>query len=221
MERARRFNVWMGDTIRPFVGDRVLEVGAGIGTLTSQFVPRDEYVVSDVNPHYLDYLRSYGWGKPYLRVMRLDARSPEDFAGLEERFDTALMINVLEHLDERRAVLGNLHRVLEPDGRAIILVPQHPRLYGSLDEALDHKLRYTPVDLREDLESAGFEVEKLFDFNRFSVPGWWLNARVLRRRTFSRVQLKLLDTMIPIIKRVDRLLPWQGLSVIAVGRKRS
>ena len=34
--RARRFNLWMGDTLRPYVGQRVLEVGAGIGSLTSR-----------------------------------------------------------------------------------------------------------------------------------------------------------------------------------------
>ena len=31
MERARRFNIWMADTLRPYVGDRVLEIGAGTG----------------------------------------------------------------------------------------------------------------------------------------------------------------------------------------------
>ena len=219
MERARRFNLWMGDTLRPFVGDRVLEIGAGIGTLTSQFLPREQYVASDINPHYLDYLRSYSWGKPYLEVKRLDATDADAFQELAGRFDTVLMINVLEHLDTRQAVLQNVSRVLDDGGRVVVLVPQHPALYGSLDRALDHKLRYRPSELRSDLESAGFVVEELFDFNRFSVPGWWLNGRVMKRRTFSRVQLKVLDTLIPLVRRVDRFFPWRGLSVIGVGRK--
>ena len=41
LQDARRFNKWMADTLREYVGDRVLEIGAGIGTLTSQFIPRD------------------------------------------------------------------------------------------------------------------------------------------------------------------------------------
>jgi hypothetical protein len=40
IERARRFNAWLADTVRPYVGDRVLELGAGIGSLTSQVIPR-------------------------------------------------------------------------------------------------------------------------------------------------------------------------------------
>ena len=56
LERARRFNLWMGDVLRPYVGDRVLEIGAGIGTLTNQFIPRELYVASDINPSLLALL---------------------------------------------------------------------------------------------------------------------------------------------------------------------
>ena len=81
IEHARRFNLWMGDTLRPYIGDRVLEIGAGIATLTNQFIPRELYVASDINPHYLHYLRAFSFGKPYLCVMELDAGNPRDFRG--------------------------------------------------------------------------------------------------------------------------------------------
>jgi glycosyltransferase involved in cell wall biosynthesis len=220
LERVRRFNLWMGRTLRPFIGDKVLEIGAGIGNLTAQFIPRDLYLATDINPHYLDYLRSYSFGKPYLRVRKVDASEPSDFSGLEGKFDTVLMINVLEHLEERIVALGNIRSVLEPAGRAIILVPQHPGLLGTLDQSLGHQLRYTEERLRSEIEEAGFEIETLFDFNRVSVPGWWLNGRMLRRNTFSRIQLKLLNTLIPVLRRVDRTLPWSGLSLIAVAERR-
>jgi glycosyltransferase involved in cell wall biosynthesis len=219
MEKARRFNVWMGDILRPFVGERVLEIGAGIGTLTSQFIPRELYVASDIDHDYLDYLSSYATGKPYLHALEVDATEPEHFRGLEGLFDTVLMINVLEHVSRPDIALANIHAALEPGGRAIILVPQHPELYGTLDEALEHRERYTPETFTTSLERAGFRVDRLFDFNRFSRPGWWLNGKVLRRRTFSRVQLKMLDSLLPIVRRGDRLLPWQGLSLIAVAVK--
>ncbi len=219
LERARRFNLWMGQTLRPHVGDRVLEIGAGIGNLTAQFIPRDLYVVSDINPHYLDYLRSYSFGKPYLRVRKVDAGAPADFAGLEEQFDTVLMINVLEHLENRDEALQNVWSALEPGGKAVILVPQHPKLHGSLDRVLEHKLRYSESDLRQTMEKNGFRVETIFDFNRVSVPGWWLNGKVLKRSTFSRLQLKILNTIMPAVKRVDRMFPWSGLSLIVIAIK--
>ena len=219
LEHARRFNYWMGKTLRPLIGDRVLEIGAGIGTLTNQFIPRELYLASDINPHYLRYLESYSFGKPYLHVLNIDAGESEQFVGLEAKFDTALMINVLEHVPDPEVALRNLWSTLEPGGRAIILVPQHPALYGSLDEVLQHRERYTPSKLEGALTRAGFQVEKIFDFNRASVPGWWLNAKLLRRKKFSRVQLKLLDVAMPILSRIDRIWPWSGLSIIGVGVK--
>jgi len=219
LEKARRFNLWMGRTLEQYVGDRVLEIGAGIGTLTSQFIPRELYLASDINPSYLSYLRAYSVGKPYLRVRHIDAGIPRDFVGLNGKFDTVLMINVLEHVPDEQATLSNIRSALMPGGRAVILVPQHPRLFGTLDRALDHRERYTRTSLQQGLERAGFRVERIFDFNRFSVPGWWFNGKVLRRKTFSRVQLKVLQMSMPVLRRLDPILPWSGLSLIAVAVK--
>lgn len=219
LQYARRFNNWMADTIRPYVGDRVLEIGAGIGALTNQFIPRDLYVASDVNADYLNYLNSYSIGKPYLRILELDAMNPEHFGRLKERFDTVLMINVLEHLSEADMAMQNLHAALERQGRAIVLVPQDQGLYGSLDQALDHKVRYSAEQLQNCMERAGFKVEYMLDFNRVSRPAWYLNGKVLRRRHLSPVQIKILELMMPAVRRIDRLLPWNGTSLIAIGRK--
>jgi glycosyltransferase involved in cell wall biosynthesis len=221
LEHARRFNHWLGKTLRPFIGDRVLEIGAGIGTITNQFIPRELYLASDINPHYIRYLQSYSFGKPYLYILNVNAEIPDNFRGLEGKFDTALMINVLEHVADEGLALENLWSTLEPGGRALILVPQHPALYGTLDKVLEHRERYTPEKLERSLVESGFRVEKIFDFNRISVPGWWLNGRLLRRTRFSRVQLKILDMAMPILSKIDRIWPWSGLSLIGVAVKDS
>jgi SAM-dependent methyltransferase len=219
LEKVRRFNLWMGRTLAPYVGDRVLEIGSGIGTLTSQFIPRESYLASDINPSYLSYLRAYSVGKPYLQVRHVDAGVPSDFVALAGKFDTVLMINVLEHVPDEQVTLGNIRSALMPGGQAVILVPQHPALYGTLDSVLGHRERYTRESLREGLERAGFRVERIFDFNRFSVPGWWLSGKLLRRKTFSRIQLKILQMSMPVLRRLDSVLPWGGLSLIAVATK--
>jgi SAM-dependent methyltransferase len=219
LQHARRFNNWMGDTLRPLVGGRVLEIGAGIGALTGQLIPRDLYVATDINPHYLHYLRSYAVGKPYLRVAKLDAGHREDFSALKEVFDTVLMINVLEHLPDEQIALENTRTALKTGGRAVILVPQHPGLYGSLDVALEHRERYTTQKLQLALERSRFRVERIFDFNRTAVPAWYLNGKILRRRGFSRIQLKVLELAMPIVRRLDRFWPWEGLSIIGIGVK--
>lgn len=219
LQDATRFNRWMGDTLRPFLGDRVLEIGAGIGNLTSQFIPRELYVASDINPVYLDYLRSYAIGKPYLHVMEINANNENDFESLENQFDTAIMVNVLEHVPDEQLALKNLYKVLELGGKVVILVPQHPQLYGTLDVALEHRERYTEDGLRSSLTKAGFQVERILDFNRISVPSWWYNAKILKRTSFSRVQLKVLEIIMPMVKIIDRFWPWHGISAIGIAKK--
>jgi glycosyltransferase involved in cell wall biosynthesis/ubiquinone/menaquinone biosynthesis C-methylase UbiE len=219
LSEVPRFNRWMADTVRPFVGQRVLEIGAGIGNLTRALIPRDRYTATDINPHYLDYLANFAESRPYLDVRHLDLADPSACDGLAGRYDTVVCLNVLEHVAQEAQGARNLMSVLAPGGRAIVLVPQGPDLYGTLDKVLGHERRYTTAMLRATLETAGFEVERIFGFNRASRPGWWLNGTLLKRERFSRFQLKVLDWMIWLIRRIDRLLPWPGVSLIAVARR--
>jgi glycosyltransferase involved in cell wall biosynthesis len=217
LSRARKFSRWMADVIRPWLGQRVLEVGAGIGNLTGHLAPRDRYRATDINPDYLAYLANFALGKPYLEVGELRAEDAAGFQRLAGQFDSVVCLNVLEHLDEPVAVLRNLRTALARGGRAVVLVPQGPGRYNTLDHTLGHRLRYTRSRLTDAVAAAGFEVEAVLDFNRAAVPGWRLNG-LLGRARFSRVQLKLFDSTVWLARRVDRVLPWRGLSLIAICR---
>jgi glycosyltransferase involved in cell wall biosynthesis len=221
LERARRFNGWMADTIRPWVGDRVLEIGAGIGNITNWLIPRDRYLATDINPNYLHYLDNLAAGKPYLSVGRVDLEDSQSFRDLNCTVDTVICLNVLEHVQDPAAALENTFDVLSPGGRLVLYVPRGQRLFSTLDEVLGHRCRYSRDSLTAELLAAGFEIEHLRDFNRLSVPGWWWNGRVLKRRTFSRLQLKILDVLTPLVRRIDPWLPWKGLGLVAVARRPS
>ena len=219
LDRARRFNGWMADAIRPWLGARVLEIGAGIGNITNWMIPRDLYVASDINPNYLHYLQNFAAGKPYLRIAKVDLEDPETFADLQQSFDSVICLNVLEHVKDPLVSLRNIFDALEPGGRLLLYVPSGPKRYSTLDEALGHRCRYDRKSLQSELTSTGFEIEHLTSFNRFSVPGWWWNGRILKKRNFSRLQLKVLDLLVPILRRLDPLIPWQGLGLITIARR--
>lgn len=219
LKHARRLNFWIGKTLRPFIGDRVLEVGAGVGTLTNQFIPRELYVAAEVNPQCLRYLESFSYGKPYLHVLELDPSEAQHFDGLKEKFDTALLVNILDRVKDDALILKNLWSALKPGGRLLVFVPQNPALYGELDKALGRRARYTKNQLQELMETCGFRIDSNFDFNRFSVLGWWLNSKLLRRKKINRIQLKLVDLAMPIFTRIDSMLPWKGLNLVAVATK--
>ena len=215
LNRAPRFTKWMADVIRPYVGEKVLEIGAGTGNLTVQLIPRRLYWASDINPLYLSYLENIGLNRPYLRVGFTDGERGESFPK-EEKFDTVICLNVVEHLADDLAALNNFRDVLEDHGRAIVLVPCGPWLYGSLDEVLGHHRRYTRKQLTDLVERAGFRLENLLEFNRIGVIAWWLNARLLRRRTFGFWQIQMLNFLTPVFRVLDNFLPLPPLSLIAV-----
>jgi len=218
LNRAPRFSRWMADVIRPYAGSRVLELGAGIGNLTTHLVPRAAYWATDINPEYLDNLERLRANRPYLRVAHVDATDAATFPA-EQWFDTVIFLNVLEHLADDTGALRNVHRALEKGGAAVVLVPNGPGLYGTLDEVLGHHRRYTEKQLVAAGRSAGFKVERVLKFNRTGVIAWWLNGKILRRKTFGLAQIRLLNLLTPLFRVLDPLLPLPPLSLIAIFRK--
>lgn len=218
LNRAPRFNQWMADVIRPYVGDRVLEIGAGTGNLSMQLMPRSVYWATDVNRHYLDYLLKLRATRPYMRVAFTDAADRSTYPS-GQSFDTVVCLNVVEHIQDDIGALRNIRSALADRGRAIVLVPCGPWLFGTLDEVLGHFRRYTPEELASVCGEAGFQVEQILKFNKPGVPAWWLNGRILRRKTFGLAQIRLLNILTPFFRLVDSWLPLPPLSLIAILRK--
>jgi SAM-dependent methyltransferase len=216
LARAPRFNAWMADVIRPLCGQKVLEIGSGTGNLTRRLIPRGVYVASDVNPLYLQTLRGLTADRPYLDVTLTDVTRGDSFPEVPGGFDTVVCLNVIEHVDDDVGSLRNIRRVLAPGGRALVLVPRGPGMFGTLDEVLGHRRRYTEATLRAVAEAAGFRVTDVLRFNRVGTPAWWLNGRLLRRRTFGLGQILALNALTPVFRRIDRFLPFPPLSLIAV-----
>lgn len=220
MESARRFNRWMADTILPFVGDDVLEAGAGIGNLTRLLCTgRRRYVVTDIDSEYVNRVADRMHGCPNVAAAVCDISHPPDWEIFREQMDTVVCLNVLEHVEDDLAGLRNIYSCLIPGGRAVLLVPQGPFAFGSFDRMLGHFRRYTKEEFETKIAAAGFSLEHIFPFNRATYPGWLLNAKLLKRRRLSRVQLACFDRAIPVLRRLDRYLPWPATSLIAICRR--
>ena len=215
---TKRFNRWMADTVRPLVGTRVLELGAGIGNMTQHLARgRKSYVASDIDAEHIARLRVRFRGRPNLEIRRCDLSDAADFQPLIGSFDSVVCLNVVEHVEDDLGALRNIFSALKPGGRAIILVPQDQRAYGTLDEVLGHFRRYSEAQLRARMEEAGFKLERMLHFNRVTRPGWRFNGQILKRRSFGRFQLRLFDSLVPLWRRIDAYFPWPAVSLIAVG----
>jgi glycosyltransferase involved in cell wall biosynthesis/ubiquinone/menaquinone biosynthesis C-methylase UbiE len=217
---THRFNKWMADTLMPYVGEQVVELGAGIGNMTRHLAPkRKSYIATDIDGEHLARLRNRFQHRQNLQVSECDLTRTADFAPFAGQMDSVICLNVLEHIEDDLLGLRNIYSALRPGGRALILVPHGQELYGTLDHILGHHRRYSHAELEKKMESIGFRVERMIDFNRVSRPGWYVTGRLLKRTTLSRVQLAMFDRLVWLWRRVDRLLPWPPTSIIAVGVK--
>jgi glycosyltransferase involved in cell wall biosynthesis len=217
---APRFNQWMADTIQPFLGRRVLELGAGMGNLTRPLsLGRDRYVASDVDSGHLMRLKASLKHRANVEIHSGDAVRSESFECFRGSMDSVVCLNMLEHVDDDLACARNMYDVLAGNGRAIVLVPQGPDLFGTLDEVLGHRRRYTRESLQDVLERAGFMVETMIGFNRVSWPAWYAAGKLLRRSRLNRGLLRIFDASVFLWRRIDRVLPLPPISLIAIARK--
>jgi SAM-dependent methyltransferase len=218
---APNFNAWMADTVAPFLGERVLEIGAGIGNLTRPLSNRKKYyAATDIGPEHLESLRNRFAHRANLEVRECDVQIEEQVAYFAGRIDTVVCLNVLEHVPDPDAAARNIYAALPSGGRAIILVPQDQALFGTLDVVLGHFLRYSKDQLRKRMVDAGFEVEQIIEFNRVSRIGWYVTGKVLKRNTLAKFPLRVFNSLVWLWRRIDSSLPWGAVSIIAIARKK-
>ncbi len=215
---APQYNAWLGKRVGAHLGTRVLEVGAGIGTMTRQILPGREFVIAlEAEDTYASELVEAFKDEPRVRTLhsRVETTDWAELAG--ERLDSILLSNVLEHIEDDASAIRNFRMALPAGGTIVILVPALPFLYGSLDKAVGHHRRYMPASLRRVIEGNGFRVAHLEWMNLLGILGWFANGRVLRRRVIPADQLRVYDRLAPLLARAESMfrLP-VGLSLLAV-----
>lgn len=102
---APRYIAWVADTLRPLCGERVIEVGSGLGRVALQLIPRESFTATDINPLCLEELERIAAGRPYLTAAYFDLGAAAAPGSAQISVDTVLCTNVLEHLDDDRGAL--------------------------------------------------------------------------------------------------------------------
>jgi SAM-dependent methyltransferase len=222
LSNAPKFNGWMADTIRPYVGRQVLEIGAGIGNLTTALLTGNQrWITADIAPEHLAKLQEKFGETPNVEIRYCDLMAPATFEPLLGEMDSVVCLNVLEHIEDDMLGLRNIHSSLKPGGHAIVLVPHDNAIYGTLDTALGHYRRYSHEELRQKMEQSGFQVKHILEFNRVSRPAWYLSGRVFKRRAIGTGQMRIFERLVWLMRKVDHHLPWPPTSIIGIGEKQS
>lgn len=99
------------------------------------------------------------------------------FAG---EFDVVAAYDILEHIEDDRAAVGQLHRACRPGGGVLLTVPQHAWLWSPADTYAHHCRRYARADLLALLRERGFEILGSTSFHTLNLPLFFLRSRFLR-----------------------------------------
>lgn len=215
-----QYVAWLTGMLRPELGDRVLEVGAGIGNLAGRMMgKRQLYMAAEKDPLYLHALRNRFLRTPNVQVRSLDPEDAAASAELPAGFNTVIAAGVLEFANDPATLVKNLAAKLAPGGKLLIIVPSSQALYCNLDLALGHKRRFDKGELGRLVADAGLEVTSLQRFNSMACAAWLVSGKLFGSRRLNRFTLKLFDKTVWIWRRIDPLLPWPGLTLFAVATR--
>jgi 2-polyprenyl-3-methyl-5-hydroxy-6-metoxy-1,4-benzoquinol methylase len=220
---ADHFFGWALEEFRPFLHGRVLEVGAGTGTITRRLVGLDpELSIVALEPagNVFGDLASFAALTPRVAAARQTLADHLD--GSDERFDAVVYLNVLEHVADDATELRLAAAALRPGGALLVFGPALEWLYSELDYTAGHYRRYSLGRLRRLVRSAGFEVLSLRYFDVVGVLPYFVAYRLLRRPAISGSTLWGYDRLlVPVSRRLQRAVPRPplGKNVVLVARK--
>jgi len=201
----------------------VLEVGAGSGSFSKSISEVAEQLVS-VEPSRKFYdeldkkLRDINNAESFCGTLS-DFISSVGAGGGVRKFDCVMYTHVLEHISDDVSELKLAKQQLKPNGKAIIVVPSMPRLYGSVDSLSGHQRRFTLNELKTVAEISGFGVESIRYFNPIAIAPYWFLYRIVGIKSVGSGQLGLYDRVLtPVAYKMMRLFAGRipGINLIAV-----
>jgi SAM-dependent methyltransferase len=203
---------------------RALEIGCGTGfTLRAlrQALPKATITASELHSRGLTHARErHPAGVEFLQM---DARQVR----LDSALDLVGAFDVLEHIADDRAVIGQIHKALKPGGILVASVPQHPWLWSAADDIAHHQRRYRRGELATKLADAGLSVLYRTSFAALTLPLLAV-ARLRARKAMIEAEARpprLVNAALTTVFNVEHTLRRAGLplpvggSQILVARK--
>lgn len=220
-EYANNWKAYWSKQILPFVGDSVLEVGAGIGA-TAKTLGAHQYkswVCLEPDLKLCDEIRkkiNTGTLPGFIDIRAITTEKLDP----DEKFDTILYIDVLEHIKDDRGELERVSNNLVDGGTVIIVSPAHNFLYSEFDSKIGHYRRYNSKMLRSIIPN-GMRVIKMRYLDSVGLFASLANKLILKSANPTRKQILLWDrAMVTASRLIDPLLAYRaGKSIICVLEK--
>jgi SAM-dependent methyltransferase len=206
-----------------YLGRRVLEIGAGFGETTRHFCrrrPVRDWLCLEPDRDLAARIQAERAAGRLPDCCRVVVGTLESLPPEENGFETALYVDVLEHIEDDRAELERAADRLAPGGQVVVLAPAHGWLYSPFDRAIGHYRRYTTRSLGG-VCPAGLAVHALFYLDAVGLFASLANRLLLRQSMPTTRQVAFWDRcLVPCSRLVDGLFGYAvGKSVVGVFRK--
>ncbi len=225
MSFAVNYHKWILDEFRPFLGKRVVEVGAGTGSFSELILQESIDSLSLVEPSEM-------FESLTANVAQIKNNTHVDFYKSifsdvateildKQKPDSIIYVNVMEHIENDRLELDHIHRTLGKGGRCFIFVPALMSLYGEFDRKIGHFRRYTKPEVEEKCGSAGFKILKSKYFDLAGIVPWFVKYKLLKSDSLDSGAVTLYDKMaIPFVKGMEKFVNVPlGKNVLLIAEK--
>lgn len=220
-EKAVNWKNYLANKISPYLQEKVLEVGAGIGSTTLQLNRNNirEWVLLEPDFQNQEILKDKLEKKilpPNCRIVAGGIDNVEK----EDQFGTILYIDVLEHIKNDKEELLNAAMRLKEGGFLIILSPAYQSLFSPFDRAIGHFRRYTKNSLLN-VVPPGLKLETLQYLDSTGFFASVANKLLLKQKYPTEGQVNMWDKwMIPVSKFTDPLFFYSfGKSILGIWKK--
>jgi len=219
---ADNYYNWIFSEIRPFLGSRILECGAGIGSITSKFLNCrfDKLIATDYDAIYIPFLEEICSHYPSAMAMILDldnlTKDQLNFIS-SSQINTIVMINVLEHIKNDQDCIRKLCSAMDAGSRIILFCPAFNLLYSKLDESYGHYRRYDENSLKLMVQGTDLDVSFTRYYNIAGFFAWILLHKILRITDLNEHSVYFFNKLIPLLRGFESMFnPSFGLSVLSV-----
>jgi phospholipid N-methyltransferase len=209
-------------SISEYLGDSILEVGAGIGSNTEVLFSKKikKWVAIEPDSNFCSVINTKiksGILSKNIEVINTTLSKLNSI----HCFDTILYIDVLEHIENDFEELINAQSHLSADGHIVVVAPAHNFLFTPFDKKIGHFRRYNKKMLRDILPSNCYIAELKY-LDSVGMLASIANKLILKSETPKVSQVILWDRyMVRASMFLDRFFGFLvGKSIIYVIKKK-